>query len=604
MRISSDFSLKTYSLKHNPNSFMPVFKSRRSNYDAYDSSFSRTLKEISFLNSNDRQFVYTFLGKSKKVTKSIITETAIALDKEKALAPEHKRNLFEHMLLKVEQDKPRDLKMLLFYIKFFSSNKKLPSVIISDSSKYLLENPEVNPSVFYDVVSDVVRKNQSNDSPSDLLKISKLLYEEPEKLKVWFKKGCTFNQLSFLNNFSAEFIQKLRKTYSISDLTLNEKFVFLNGLNLANTKTFDKSLSKMFPILPRDKHELKLLKEKIQMNITDIRPINLKSQSYNSVADVIKDILKNNQPENNQNISDFYRNLSSQILFEPFNFSIASENRFLSSRILKAYSYMINDNDPNSIHKASVLLLDKNVFGVFKNIFGEENKEKASELESIINELSSQNKKLKQDTFEKIDEQYVKVVHFKDGTENKIINVENIRDGKPCMFLHSSSPNVTGLLPIYGKLPEQDISNCIFSATYSNETNIVNPFRKFGVVLHVDEQNILGGANYDMATGYDKNIDNFTETFFSDKYKKIRDYFKFKNYTTDNHDISQEILTTQRIDGRQYNEFLLLSPSIVAIYAYTDDLDEIPYDYRKFAQDNNLYIINLKTKKSADNMIS
>ncbi len=200
--------------------------------------------------------------------------------------------------------------------------------------------------------------------------------------------------------------------------------------------------------------------------------------------------------------------------------------------------------------------------------------------------------------FNEVSNEVWEKIGFDKNTVSKGITAPNINTGNIKFFVHGFEDEWE-LLNFYEfSLPD---SNALLSTTYCE-----NPESKFrfykpqGVIINTQTQNIHGGGKNDSGSGFKKSVeafkrrciidkDNQDRTFISDLIKKSfnfddMEYINFleenknKSFTQINQDTSNKLIRVLstikpniKFEKRNYNEFFVSNPEIMAVYAYSSN---------------------------------
>lgn len=600
-----------------------------------------------FISKSDAAFFNTTVNAYPFITKKSILDKLEKISTMERLEDHNKLNLVEHVITKETRGQSRDFNKLINNIKYFSENKDLNSVLIADSSKYIFEEPQVNIDSFNEVLTYIVNNAKFKDAAS-LMKISKLIQSEPKKKNMLLylaKDGFSSPQIKCIALLSDSMTEKLMSTNEIKNLDTNTKFEYFKLLNNTNTKVFDSKIKKIFPTFPSSKEEAEQLKQDLKAqflqespfvldNINRLKKEELPTQFNDSdklVLNICASILKNNKPLKNINTKTFYEQKAFQSIYklEKYNLSFEQQNKIY--KIINASGKILDKNKTISSTDIAFDLRYRNTFEIFNILHTQMLKSSVTQkLKSIrgdINKLKNNTNIIPQDNFD--NEKYV-IKNFSDGTTNKIIEYDSTKRNNPKVMLHSAGIEVSGLIPTKKNTNKIEQlfnfnSNKIFSTSFLN-SNDFKPFRTYGFVLESDYENILGGSKFDLASGFDKNIENFGVQCLKNNLE-ILDYFpnlikrkynlsdesykKLCEQALNNNPKAIELIkncegligSTERIDGRKYNEFFLCNPVISGIFVY-GNIKNLPFEFRKFAQENDLKIIHIKTREKCKKNIN
>ena len=614
------------------------FKSRLKDKDYSDYDFVKK-SDIAFFNNTVASY--------PQVTKKSILSKLEKISSMNRLEGHNKLNLVEHVITKETRGESRNFDKLINNIEFFSKNNDLNSVLIADSSKYTLEEPQVDIKSFNEVLTYVVDNANFKDAAS-LMKISKLILSVPEKknlLMYLVKDGFNSPQIKCVASLSDQMIEKLMSANVINDLDTNTKFEYFKLINSSNVKVFDSKIKKIFPTFPASSDEAELLKKDLRERFSEESPLVVDSlrglkkvnnfsqfnKSDNLVLNICESILKNNKPSKNDSIKTFYEQKAFQSIYELDKYNLTYEEQNKICKIINASGKILDKSNDSSVYDLALSLRYRNAFELFNvlhsQILHSNVLKKLKLIRKNVDYLKQNTNILPQDNF---DSQKFIIKKFKDGTTNKIVEYNIRNKNNPKVMLHSAGIEVAGLIPVDKKATKIDRlfnsnSNKIFSASFLS-SNDFKPFRTYGFVLTNDYEDLLGGAMFDLASGFDKNIENFGAGCLQN-YSEILSYFPniVKNkYKLSDDDYKQMcdlafennekalskfkkaewyIEASERIDGRKYNEFFLCNPLITGVFVY-GSLDALPYEFRKFAQDNDLKILHIKDREKCKKNIS
>lgn len=609
---------------------------------AYDVFFkghtkSKDFEFFDFVKRSDTLFFTRAINSGCGITEKEIIDNLNKISKMDSLEGHNKLNLIEHVITKKMRGENRDFDKLIDNIKYFSNNDSLNSVIIADSSKYLLEVPNINRDEFNEVLSFVVKTASFNDAAS-VMKIAKLINSSTDKKQLLLsllKDGYNASQIKCIASIDEDLLNKLRQAKNINDLDTNTKFEYFKLLSNTNQKAVDSKLKNILSIFPANNNELVQLKSDLISSFSAESPLvlgyinlfdNFKkhpnlNEADSHVVNFCNAIFTNNKPLQGVSSSIFYEQKAFQSIFDLKKYNLSYEQQNKIYKIVKCFGELIDDNSPFNPFALALNLRYKNTFELLKSLpqldFVDTTKLKQVSL--AIDFLKNNTNCIVSSDFQN-EKFYYKT--FIDGTRNKIIEYNYKNKDNPNVFLHAAGIELAGLLPNVQSVDSAEKlynanSNKIFSTTFLSG-NDFKPFRSYGYILNSDYDDILGGVGYDLASGFDKTIENFAAFYLKEK-SNIFTYFpmmvkkklkltdleyielveKIKNGDKKSSEIIKAIQShigaTERIDGRRYNEFLLLNPIITGVYVY-GNIESLPYDFRKFAQDNDLSILHIKTR--------
>lgn len=598
--------------------------------------------DYSFVRESDVPFFNNLTDTYPNISKKSILDKLEKISSMDRLEWHNKMNLVEHVITKEIKGETRDFDKLIDNIKYFSKNKALNSVLIADSSKYALEESSANTKEFNEILTYVVNNSKLKDAAS-IIKISKLILSEPEKkdmLLSFAQRGFGAAQIKFIATTPDLITKKLMLKDKISDLNTDEKFEYFKLLNSANTEIFTPETKTIFPNFPSSKKEAEKLKESLKTEFLQNTPFVLKNvenlekeqlptklnNSDKAVLNICVSILKNNKPSKNEKIKTFYEQKAFQSIYELKKYNLNFEQQNKIYKILNASGKILDTQEPFSSSDIALNLRYRNTFEIFDILHSQILKsgvnEKLNLIKHDINKLKSNTNIIPYDNFD--NEQY-SIKEFPDGTINKIIEYDLDTKNNPKLMLHSAGIEVAGLLPIANSNKTEELlnfnSNKIFSASFLN-SNDYKPFRTYGFIFDYDFENILGGSKFDLGSGRDKTIENFgveclknnssTLSYFPNLIKtkyalSDKSYQKLCEQALNNDKQTIEFMkncenlidSQERIDERKYNEFFICNPTINGIFSY-GNIEDLPFEFRKFAQENDLKILHIKTRKNCN----
>lgn len=235
----------------------------------------------------------------------------------------------------------------------------------------------------------------------------------------------------------------------------------------------------------------------------------------------------------------------------------------------------------------------------------------------------------------------------KDGIENIVIHMNSASDdlSKYGFAPGTTKDNWQGLVHALDRQEQMSKfqtfslidTEALLSTSYMNPQSY-RVFRKQGVILDVNPNDIHAGYYRDFGTGYSKDIELLKEDYlFKGKRKSTltdnmwrSDRTEYRNYISDKikqklgigndeyidlmdrikscksitdieavdsnlaaklKEVFDEMEAGKRRGGRAYNEMLVTRPKIQGVFSYDQPYEKIPAFLRKFAQDNDLPII-------------
>ena len=551
----------------------------------------------------------------------------------------NKLNLTEHVIVKIMQGEKRDFDKLIEHIKYFSKNKNLNSVLIADSSKYILENPEVDRDGYNKVISFVVQ-NSDFKEPSIINKITKIIFQEKDKQNELFdliKRGMGPSQIKFICSLSNDLANNLKNGTKFEDYDVTLLQEYFIKLHYSNKEIFKNNMKEVYPLFPKDEKEARETKKQLEVLLDKKSPLiydesiiknylkTPKTERNNDkfIIDICKSIINSNIDTTEEKAGFYYKQKAIQSIYKLENLDLSYENHNKICKIITAYGELLGGK--NNFAEISLLLRYRNSFELFKEVLkgnnDDCNSKKLDIIQKYIKFLKFNTNIIINDDFE--NENY-EIMKFADGTVNKIVEYNEENKHNPLTIIHAAGIELAGIIPIAKNADKNAMlinanSNRIFSVSVLSEDDF-KPFRTFGFVFLVDYEDILGGENYDMASGYDKDIKTYGAKLLESNPKILQflpnliknlnnmsneEYMDFIqlaifgniNGQKDINNIESNIGATERIDGRKYNEFLVLTPFISGIYVY-GDINSLPYSFRKFAQDNDLKILHIKNRKN------
>ncbi len=600
-----------------------------------------------FIKKTDAVFFNNIVNTYQNITRKSILNKLEKISSMDRLEGHNKLNLVEHVITKETRGETRNFDKLISNIKYFSENKNLNSVLIADSSKYILEEPHVDMKAFNEVLTYIVNNAKFKDAAS-IMKISKLIQSMPEKKNMLLylaKDSFSSPQIKCIASLSDTMTEKLMSANDIKNLDTNTKFEYFKIINNSNIKVFDEKIKKLFPTFPSSKEEAEQLKLNLKTQFSQESPLvidNLNSLKKDQiplqfnkadtlVLNICASILKNNKPSKNINTKTFYEQKAFQSIYELEKYKLTYEQQNKICKIINASGKILDKNEEFSSSDIALNLRYRNTFDIFNILHTQMLHtgviKKLRLIRKDVEKLKNNTNIIPQDSFD--DEKFT-TRKFSDGTTNKIVEYNIKNKNNPKVMLHSAGIEVAGLIPVEKNADKITMlfnanSNKIFSTSFLN-SNDFKPFRTYGFVLNSDYEDILGGSKFDLASGFDKNIENFGTqclennseilSYFPDLIKKrynLSDdsYKKLCDSAINNNKKSTALLkycedligSTERIDGRKYNEFFLCNPVINGIFVY-GNIESLPFEFRKFAQENDLKIIHIKTREKCKKNIA
>lgn len=593
------------------------------NNKPYDVFFkSKNYEEYDFVSKHHAEYFEKLTKNNPPITNDEILTHLEKISKIKRLEGHNKLNLVEHVITKKANGETRNFDELIKNITFFAKNPYLNSVLIADSAKYILETPDVDMSEFNDILTTVV-KNQEDIEPQHLLKTSKILLNKPKErneLIELLKKGLGPNQIKYIALLPDELYSQLKKAKKIEDI--DAKYDYFISLKFANQDIYNLQMKNFSIIFPGTKEEADQTITELQKSINTEYPLSFVenkntlnyenfSKNDSEVLNICKSIIENNKYIEKLTPTKNYQLRAFQSIKEFKHLEL--EQQLKICKILSAYGHY--QESPPPYEAIALILRYKNSFDIFKSILPD--CENLNKIENYVNFLKVNTNPIIQDNFD--DENYsIKI--FEDGTVNKIVEYKDRPN--PKVILHSAGIDLARILPNKNNLDKESLlinsmSNKIISASALTEDDY-KPFRTYGYIIDSNFDDILGGYPYDIATGYDKDIEHYGANLLKNfspyisyfpnliksKYHLNNiDYLELLN-NLDKNDINcinkiklaeNELGATERLDGRKYNEYLLINPIITGLYVY-GNLDLMPYELRKFAQDNDLKILHIKSR--------
>lgn len=221
-------------------------------------------------------------------------------------------------------------------------------------------------------------------------------------------------------------------------------------------------------------------------------------------------------------------------------------------------------------------------------------------------------------------------------TSNKVIKLKELKEPESLGFdknttpenfyaiIHAAARNFDSTCFAFDYSCKEG-NNGVFSTSFISKDNCrTYDDRKFGFILDVDPENICVANSENLGSGLFKSVDNFKKYLFSPKasvFNNDRSYFSKKlkevqkinsdekyinlykelvqkKAITDINDSElskriKETINAYILNPKSHNELVVYAPKPIGVFAKTDNPNEIPYELRKYAQDNDLPVVIL-----------
>lgn len=412
---------------------------------------------------------------------------------------------------------------------------------------------------------------------------------------------------------------KIELLKSLQELTQNDKYLALEGDSKEVTK-----FGFLFSELP-EKQENKVLIARLALS-----RLHFKDRKLDKIIDLaqadsfIKEGIDNSKSP---------RNIVNEYFRRPGIFEI--------SKIIATSKIVSGQKRIEDKYKLSQLLKDiqKEVDNVVNTtiMLPQTRVPKASELINVPNIELGITQKTKN-----------KIIELNEDSNLESIGFDKGANGQNSYFvIHAINKNMDKLLidamAYFKAIPDTNykINNIIYdsklkqgvySASYiSAKDNNIFQRQKTGFIFDVDPANIAVISNSDLGSGFSKTEPNFIRTINDSKRKKfsecIKNEMRARNYQDiDNFYLSlygkdrnkainemdpntasvfQDVICNKIMQQNKNdyafadtnnNELMVRAPKVTAIFAKDIKADDISYELRKYAQDNDLPIITLQSK--------